>query len=387
MVDFRAMNKLPEFKLERYFGQWEFRARLLLSPSDCETISVAELLDLADADGRRRWHELRLGYTESQGDPALRAAIAQGYTTVGADQVLVAVPEEAIFVAMQALLTPGQHVISVHPAYQSLYDVARAIGCEVSPWRIRPTASGTAWEFDVADLASLIRPDTRLLVFNFPHNPTGYLPDRATLDKILDLARQHGLLVFSDEMYRGLELDPEARLPAVCDLYANSISLSGLSKAYGLPGLRLGWLASRIPGFVEAALAVKDFTTICHSGPSEVLGLIALRAGAGLLARNIGLVRRNASLAEDLCAQHPDLFHWFPPQAGSIAFPAWAGPGSIEALCQTALDQEGLMVVPGSVFDYPGPHFRMGLGRQNFPAALALLAQVIGRIRLAGKLQ
>src|SRR5262249_49710223 len=122
MVDFRAMNKLPEFKLERYFGQWEFRARHLLSPSDCETLGVGELLVLADEDGRRRWQELRLGYTESQGDPALRAAVAQGYTTINPDQVLVAAPEEAIFVAMQAVLAPGQHVICVHPAYQSLYD-------------------------------------------------------------------------------------------------------------------------------------------------------------------------------------------------------------------------------------------------------------------------
>src|SRR5258706_8331817 len=145
MLHFRPMNKLPEFKLERFFGEWEFRARYLLSPSDCESLSVAELLALADDDGARRWRELRLGYTESQGDPALRAAIAHGYTATSAEQVVVAVPEEAIFVAMQALLAPGQHVITVHPAYQSLYEVARAIGCDVSPWAIRPQANGAGW--------------------------------------------------------------------------------------------------------------------------------------------------------------------------------------------------------------------------------------------------
>jgi len=379
MIDFAAMNKLPEFKLERYFGQWEFRARHLLSPSDCESMSVAELLGLADDDGRRRWQALRLGYTESQGDPALREAIAVQYNTITADQVLVAVPEEAIFVAMQALLAPGQHVITVHPAYQSLYDVARSIGCEVSAWRIRPISDGTGWWFDLDELAALIRPDTRLLVLNFPHNPTGYLPDRATLDKIIDLARRHNLIVFSDEMYRGLELDPSKRLPAVCDLYEKSISLSGLSKAYGLPGLRLGWLATHIPGFIEAGLQVKDFTTICHAGSSEVLGLIALRAGEGLLARNLAIVRHNTSLAGAYFAERPDLFRWIPPQAGSIAFPAWTGPGSVEALCQAALDREGLMVVPGAIFDYAGPHFRVGLGRRNFPEALAVLARVVAK--------
>jgi aspartate/methionine/tyrosine aminotransferase len=181
-------------------------------------------------------------------------------------------------------------------------------------------------------------------------------------------------------MYRGLELHPETRLPAVCDLYENSISLSGLSKAHGLPGLRLGWLATHIPGFIEAGLQVKDFTTICHSGPSEVLGLIALRAGEGILERNLALVRENASLAGTYFGDHPELFHWFAPLAGSIAFPAWTGPGSVEALCQAALDREGLMVVPGSIFDYPGPHFRVGLGRRSFPEALALLAHVVSSI-------
>ena len=385
MVDFRAMHTLPEFKLERYFGQWEFRARHLLSPSDCESISVVELLALADEDGQRRWRELRLGYTESQGDPALRAAIAQGYAAVNAAQVLVAVPEEAIFIAMQALLEPGQHVITVHPAYQSLYAVARGAGCEVSPWSIRPRPDGTGWTFDLDELAALIRPKTRLLVLNFPHNPTGYLPDRATLRQILYLARQHDLVVFSDEMYRGLELDPAARLPAVVDLYDNSVSLSGLSKVYGLPGLRLGWLASRIPGLMEDCLRIKDFTTICHSGPSEVLGLIALRAGEGLLARNLALVQHNASLAADWFGQRGELFHWLPPQAGSIAFPAWTGQGSVEALCQAALDQEGLMVVPGSILDYPGLHFRVGLGRRSFPEALGALEAVVAG--LAKKLQ
>jgi aspartate/methionine/tyrosine aminotransferase len=385
MVDFRPMNKLPEFKLERYFGQWEFRARYLLSPSDCESMSVAELLGLADADGRRRWQELRLGYTESQGDPALREAIAQHYTTITADEVLVAVPEEAIFIAMQALLAPGQHVISVQPAYQSLYDVARSMGCQVSPWTIRPGSAG--WQFDLDELRGLIRPETRLLVLNFPHNPTGYLPDRDTFDQILDLARRHGLVVFSDEMYRGLELDARPRLPAVCDLYENGISLAGLSKAYGLPGLRLGWLASRRPGLVGEWLKIKDFTTICHSAPSEVLGLIALRAGPHLLARNLEIVTRNLGLSQGYFGGHPEHFRWLPPQAGSIAFPGWNGPGSVEALCQAALDRAGLMVVPGSIFDYPGGYFRVGLGRLNFPEALALLERVVDEGWPAGKLQ
>jgi aspartate/methionine/tyrosine aminotransferase len=257
----------------------------------------------------------------------------------------------------------------------------------VSQWTIRPAQSHAGWQIDLEELAGLIRPDTRLLVLNFPHNPTGYLPDRSILDEILDLARRHGLVVFSDEMYRGLELSAASRLPAVSDLYENGVSLAGLSKTYGLPGLRLGWLVSRIPGFVEACLKIKDFTTICHSAPSEVLGLIALRAGDPLLARNLDIVKRNVDLARDYLGGHPELFRWLPPQAGSVAFPAWTGPGSVERLCQAALDQEGLLVVPGPIFDYAGPHFRVGLGRRNFPEALAALARVVERAELAGILQ
>jgi aspartate/methionine/tyrosine aminotransferase len=186
-------------------------------------------------------------------------------------------------------------------------------------------------------------------------------------------------MVFSDEMYRGLELDPARRLPAVCDLYEDGISLGGLSKSYALPGLRLGWLASRAPDLMAAWLALKDYTTICHSAPSEVLGLIALRAGDRLLARSLAFVRRNLSMAQAYFEQHPAQFRWLPPQAGSIAFPEWTGPGTVEALGQAALDQEGLMVVPGSIFDYPGGHFRVGLGRQNFPEALASFERVVAR--------
>jgi aspartate/methionine/tyrosine aminotransferase len=163
-------------------------------------------------------------------------------------------------------------------------------------------------------------------------------------------------------------------------LYESGISLAGLSKSYALPGLRLGWLASRAPGLVADWLKIKDYTTICHSAPSEVLGLIALRAGDRLLARNLEIVRGNLVLAREYFGGRPQQFRWMPPQAGSIAFPAWTGPGTIEALCQAALEREGLLVVPGSIFEYPGSHFRVGLGRQNFPEALASFERVVNRL-------
>jgi len=256
----------------------------------------------------------------------------------------------------------------VFPAYQSLYELARAIGCDVTPWTLELSAKG--WRLDLDQLERALTGRTQLLVLNFPHNPTGYLPSREELGAIVELARKRGLYVFCDEMYRLLEYDPTRRLPAMCDLYEKGISLSGMSKTFGLPGLRIGWLATRERALVERFLAFKDYTTICSSAPSEVLSLMALRAQDAIVARNLAIIQDNLQAAERFFAEHGDQFVWVGPQAGSVAFPQWVGGTSVEQFCQGALDQQGVMIVPGSVFDFPGNHFRVGLGRNNFAEAL-----------------
>ena len=175
--------QITDFKLERYFAAYEFNVRYLLSASDCESLSQAELLDLADSESLALWHHLSLGYTESQGHPQLRQEIARLYTSIAATDVLVAAPEELIFIAANVLLQPGDHVITTFPGYQSLYEVAQAIGCAVTRWELRPAADG--WQLDLDALARYITPRTRLLVINFPHNPTGYLPTRVEFDAII----------------------------------------------------------------------------------------------------------------------------------------------------------------------------------------------------------
>ncbi len=375
------MPSLAPFKLERYFAQYEFKVQYLLSASDCESLSLRELLDLADPDSLAQWGQLRLGYTESQGHPALRAEVARLYQTLRPDDVLILTPEEGIFIAMHTLLEPGDHVVAIAPAYQSLSEIARSIGCAVTPWTFALPESG--WRLDLDQLARSFTPQTRLLVVNFPHNPTGYLPTRAELDAILALARQHDVYVFSDEMYRLLEHDPARQLPSGCDVYEKGITLSGLSKSFALPGLRMGWLATRASGLMERWLAFKDYTTICHSAPSEALALMALRAKEEILERNLSRIRANLVLAESFFAEHRALFKWLKPDGGSIAFPAWTGPGSVEDFCQAVLDQQGVMVVPGSIFDFPGNHFRLGLGRRNFPEALEHVRRYLLAAQLA----
>jgi aspartate/methionine/tyrosine aminotransferase len=374
------MPPLAPFKLERYFARYEFKAQYLLSSSDCESLGLRELLSLADPEGLALWEQLRLGYTESQGHPILRAEVARLYQTLSPDEVVILTPEEGIFIAMHTLLEPGDHVVAVAPAYQSLSEVARSVGCEVTPWPLAP--QGNTWHLDLDQLARSFRPRTRLLVVNFPHNPTGCLPSRADFDAVLALARAHDAYVFSDEMYWLLEHDAARRLPAMCDVYEKGITLFGLSKSFGLPGLRMGWLATRAPELMGRWLTYKDYTTICHSAPSEVLAIIAVRAREAIVNRNLDLVRSNLALAEAFMAERPALFKWLKPDGGSIAFPMWTGPGSVEAFCQRVVEEAGVMVLPGSQFEYPGPHFRVGLGRQSFGEALERVGRYLEATRL-----
>lgn len=360
--------RIEPFKLERYFAKHEFSARYLLSASDCEAFSLQELLAMASPESLALWDGLRLGYTESQGHRLLLDEVAGLYKTIEPAGVLAAGPQEAIFLAMQTLVGPGDHAIVLTPAYQSLHEVARSAGCAITEWRLR--AESGRWALDFDELRRGIRKETRLIVVNFPHNPTGYLPSISEFELVVNIAREHGLCLFSDEMYRYLEHDPAERLPAACDVYERAITLSGLSKAFGLAGLRMGWLACHDRSLIERWLALKDYTTICHSAPSEILAIIALRSREKIIERNLAIVKENLALAERFFAADRESFGWVPPRGGSVAFPLWRGGGTVDEWCQSVLTRRGVMVVPGGMFHYPGNHFRVGLGRTTLSEAL-----------------
>lgn len=355
--------QLEPFHLERYFARHEFSAPWLLSPSDCETFTLQELLALADDEGRALWEGLALGYTDSQGHPRLLEEIRGLYS----EQVhaLEVVPVEGILLAMMALLEPGDEVVATAPAYQALHEVARGRGCRVIPWR-----PGPGWVFDVEEGLALLTGRTRLLVVNFPHNPTGALPTRAEFARLLHGADRRGVRVFSDEMYRWSEYDPADRLPSACEVLPGALALGGLSKPFGLPGLRVGWLASQDPEVLGRLCRWKDYTTLCGSAPSEVLALMALRARDRLLARNRAILQGNLALLEDFVRSHPEWLSWTRPRAGSVAFPRLEARTTVEDLADDLVARHGVMMAPGSLFGYPGNHFRVGFGRRRFPLVL-----------------
>ncbi|MDP9351107.1 MAG: aminotransferase class I/II-fold pyridoxal phosphate-dependent enzyme [Chloroflexota bacterium] len=374
--------KLAEFKLERYFARYEFDTPFLLSSSDIEPYTLPELLELADPDTLALWRNLSLGYTESAGNPLLRAEIAALYDDVSPEEVLVfSGAEEAIFSLSNVLLGPGEHAVVLQPAYQSLYEVGRATGADVSPVRLQPEEG---WQLNLGRIETALRPTTRLLVLNFPHNPTGALPTPDQLQGAVQLAREREAHLLSDEVYRGLEYDPGDRLPAAVELYERGVSLGVMSKAWALAGLRIGWIVTHDSDLLRRLAAFKDYTTICNSAPSEILALIALRAAPCVLERNRAILRENLSQVDAFFARWPNAYEWVRPRAGCIAFPRLTLPVPIEEFCSGLLQSEGVMLLPGTVYEQEGNFFRLGWGRRNLPAALSRLHRYTERCVEAG---
>ncbi|MBN2322493.1 MAG: aminotransferase class I/II-fold pyridoxal phosphate-dependent enzyme [Spirochaetes bacterium] len=363
--------EIQPFEIERYFAAHEFSARYLLSSSDCESLSMEELVSMADGETSRMWKNLKLGYTESCGHPLLRSSVSELYEEISSGEVIITVPEEGIFLLMHALLAPGDHVVCTFPGYQSLYEVARSMGCEVSRWE---PDEGRGWRFDPETLARLIRPDTALVVINFPHNPTGYVPSLQDFDTIIDITRQHGAYLLSDEMYRYLEIEPHTMLPPACDRYEMAFTLSGLSKSFGLPGLRIGWIATRYRKKLEKIAMLKDYTTICGSAPSEILAIAALRNRNRIIKKQLLRVKENLCLLDSFFRDYHDLFSWHRPKGGSVCFPRMRAVENTCGFCEQLVDETGILLVSSCIFGFGTHHVRIGFGRENFPEAIEELS-------------
>jgi aspartate/methionine/tyrosine aminotransferase len=372
MVTHHGSVRIADFALERYFARWEFTARHLLCASDVEGYSMSELLELADPETRALWDGLRLGYTESTGHPLLRREIASLYDSIEPDEVLTfAGAEEAVFCVMNVLVGSGDHAIVTWPGYQSLYEVARANGAEVTLHELHESAG---WAIDVDLLRSQVTPATRLIVVNLPHNPTGMLADRATFDRLVEIAEEASAVLLVDEVYRGLELAPDRRLPAGADASPRGVSLGVMSKTYALAGLRIGWLATHDRELLDRVARFKDYTTICSSAPSEILAIVALRARDRVLARSRMIVNANLDRLDGFFDDWADRFSWVRPAAGSIGFPRLTVPGvRIDDWAAELVETEGVLLLPGSQFGHGGNHFRIGFGRTDLPEALTRL--------------
>ena len=367
---------MRDFGLEVFFSRWEFTARYHMTASDVESLKVSDVLAMASDEDRNALESLWLGYTQTWGAPALRAEIARTFDHMAPENILcLAGAGEGLYAVAKVLLGSGDHAVVPTPNYQSAETVPLSV-CEVTgvPLRrdaandVQSSAPKGGWRLDLDDVHAAIQPNTKLLSLNFPHNLTGMLMSRTELDALIALCRTRGIYILSDEVYRGIELDPVDRMPQIADVYERGVSLNVMSKAYGLPGLRIGWIASQDRSLLQRVERYKHYLSIANSGPSEILALIALKARDRILRRNHNLLLDNVRLLEELWDDFPGLVEWQRPLGGCVAFPRYIGPGGGETFCRALIKESGVLLLPSSIYvsdltDIPQDHFRIGFGR------------------------
>ncbi len=372
--------QLPDFALETYFSKWEFTARHHLTASDAESMTTAELLALGTDEDREGYEHLHLGYTPTWGTDDLREAISGLYDGLDPANVLgFAGAGEPLFWAMQLFVEPGDHVIVNVPNYQSIESVPVAAGVDVEGLPLwTGEGSSLRWSLDLDRFESMLRPETSLVSVNFPNNPTGFVPDRETWIAFNALCAERGIRLVSDEVYRGVEIDRSKTLPAAAEINPDALTISVTSKAYGLPGLRVGWVTSRDAEALGRLERAKHYTSICNSAPSEHLAAIALRNGDAILDRNRAIVEANDKVVSEVFARYPELFEYRSPDGGCVSFPRYLGEDGVDAFCTRAVEEDGVLLLPNSVYrsalgDVPTDRFRIGIGRTNVPESLAAL--------------
>lgn len=353
---------IEPFKLERYFSKYEFSTKYLLSSSDCESLTMKELINNSDEETLKLWNNLKFSYTEPHGNPILLQEIAGLYSGISTKNILHIVPEEGIYIAMRTLISKGDEVICPFPAYQSLFSIVESQGGIIKKWT--PTYNN-GWKFDVDDLILLITPGTKMIIINFPHNPTGAMISPKDLMRLVDVARENDCIIFSDEMYRFLEYRVEDRLPSVCEIYENGISLCGLSKSFSMAGARSGWLITKNDTYLKNFSRYKDYTTICGSASSEILSIMAIRQSKRIIRNNLILLEKNLKLLDVFFSDYSNLFTWTRPSAGPVGYALVSQDLSVDILAENLIKEKNLMILPGSVYFDKTNAFRVGFGRNN----------------------
>lgn len=374
---------MRNFALEVYFSKWEFAAKYHLTASDAQSMTVSQLLSHASAEDRERFDNLHLGYTKTFGAEPLLEQIARTYDTIATDQLLCfAGAEEGIYVAMRVLLQPEDHCIVITPNYQAAETIPLSI-CAVTGVALDENAN---WALDLDKVRAALRANTKLISINFPNNPTGAIPSQDVFAALVELCRERGIWLFSDEVYRLIEHRPDARIPQVADIYERGVSLNVMPKSYGLPGLRIGWLACQDRAFLQSCERYKHYLSICNSAPSELLAEIALKAREAIVGRNRDLAHRNLGLLDSLFADFPGLFDWRRPDGSCVAFIRYKGPEGVERFTERLVEETGVLLLPSSIYrselgPVPQDHFRIGFGRANLAEGLAVFRDWLMRNR------
>ena len=369
------MPAMPDFALKHFFSQpAATAARANLSPSFAEPLGTATLLAL-EPGSAERFVALPLNYGTAFGAQALREAIAARYEHISPDEVVAASGGDDTLVSLfMALLQPGDHVIVHSPIYQPLAGLAAWCGAEISFWAAEEESG---WTPSLAELRRLLRPKTRMIVTNFPHSPTGFVPERGFLEEMIELADGVGAILVGDEIYRGLPLDGRAEAPSLTDLTARAVVVNSVSKTFGLPGLRVGWLVTRDATTLDAVRRFRMYQNSYIGAPAEFLATLAVHHADHILTRHQSLARANLARLAVFIDRHADHFSWVPPRGGLVAFPRWLGDESTSALSDRLLHDHGLLLAPSAYFGGGERHVRFGFGTTSAMDGLDVLEQAL----------
>jgi aspartate/methionine/tyrosine aminotransferase len=360
------------FKLEKYLSQYEFKAKYLLCCSDAESFEMQEIIAIADEQDRLLWNNLRLGYTDDAGLPILRQEIANSfYPGLDADNILCfAGAEDGIFCSLNVLCEPSDHIIILTPCYQSLLEIPQFRSSDITKIALKEE---NQWKIDIDAISKAIKSNTKIIIINFPHNPTGQIVTNQELKDLVALCQKHDIWLFSDEAYRllGNPKQDWAKPAAIC--HQKAISLGVMSKAFGMAGLRIGWIACQNKEILQKIKELKHYTSICNSGPSEIISLIALKNKDKILARNNEIVRSNLALFNDFLSNHRDHFSWVEPSGGCVGFVNYKADEPVADFCKNLVEKQSVLLMPANIYDFDSNHFRIGMGRKNMPIALEKL--------------
>jgi aspartate/methionine/tyrosine aminotransferase len=354
--------KLETFAMERMQSTFENQVAFNLAESGVHPLRLGELVD--DAAGREHLLDEQLRYTQSNGTIALRDAIRSTYPGATLDHVQVTNGgSEANYLVTWNLVEPGDEVVLMVPNYMQTWGLARAFGATVREWPLVMAGSPPRWSVDCDALAALVSPRTKLIAICNPNNPTGMRVEADDLDRIAAIAAQRGAWILSDEIYRGAERDGR-ETPSLWGRYDRVVVTSGLSKAYGLPGLRIGWIVGP-PALLASLWAYHDYTTISPAALSDLLARRALEPArrARLLARTRQILNSNFSLIAEWLDARADVFNYVPPDAGAIAYVKYQHPINSTELVTRLREQKSVLLVPGDHFGMDG-YLRIGYGEE-----------------------
>ncbi len=367
-----ATMKLETFEMERMQSTWENQVRYNLTESGVHPLTVEEI------HPQSLGGEL-LGYSQTSGTSRLRELIATLYHGCGAENVLVTNgAAEANFISTWRVVEPGDTVAVMVPNYMQIWGFARSLGADVKPLWLR--AGNGRWAPDLDGLEKTLKGGARLVAVCNPNNPTGAILTDGERKSICDMAARAGAWILADEVYQGAELD-SVTTPSFWGHYDRLFVTSGLSKAYGLPGLRVGWVVSS-PETIADLWRYKDYTTIGPGTLSDLLARAALGRRPQILERTRRILREQLPIIQAWVSAQAGLFEMIPPRAGAFAYLRYHLDVSSLSLFERLRDEKGVLVVPGRHFEMEH-YLRIGFGgeRDVLEKGLSLISEVLDDVR------